>query len=685
MQQRQCVVLFGDRVWCEGSTAQLLSNFNRDRMLCLSDEPIADIPTIKIKQAKTRLGQEFDAVVFDGISGLFPDNFGQSVGTLSAGGAFILWLSIDGERFYSQRFRGILKQFETQHSSFHCIHEGENLPELSVPVRAKYDIDYRTADQAQAITAILKVAQGHRRRPLVLSADRGRGKSAALGMAAAELLLAGQQRIIVTAPSLAAAEPVFRHAALLLKGAKQSTGLIELGEAELCFMAPDVLLEKGEQSGFLLVDEAAVIPSPMLAEMLSRFSRIVFATTLHGYEGTGRGFAVRFHTLLNEQAAGWRHYEMVEPVRWRRDDVLEAFSFKALLLDAEPVADSLIANAGFEQCVIERLEKQTLLENETQLRQLFGLMVQAHYRTRPSDLQLLLDSDDISFYVVRYQGQIVASVWLVDEGSLTSELSEAVYHGKRRLKGHLLPQSLLAHTGLLSAGPLSYQRVLRIAVHPVMQRQGLATALLGKVLALAESRQVDVVGASFSADIDVMSFWQSNGFNVVRLGVQRDEVSGQHSVIFLKACSTAGIQLMASAKKRFEQQWPDLLAMQFDQLNFKTVLAISGQMTRQCSVLSELDRQDVVRFSQGYATYESCQVAIRTFVGLVLQHPCFLQLPEPHQQLLVMRVLQLKPVAEIVMILDLKGKSDVITVLRGILSELLIQLASEDNIVTASE
>ena len=249
--------------------------------------------------------------------------------------------------------------------------------------------------------------------------------------------------------------------------------------------------------------------------------------------------------------------------------------------------------------MIERLEKQTLLENETQLRQLFGLMVQAHYRTRPSDLQLLLDSDDISFYVVRYQGQIVASVWLVDEGSLTSELSEAVYHGKRRLKGHLLPQSLLAHTGLLSAGPLSYQRVLRIAVHPVMQRQGLATALLGKVLALAESRQVDVVGASFSADIDVMSFWQSNGFNVVRLGVQRDEVSGQHSVIFLKACSTAGIQLMASAKKRFEQQWPDLLAMQFDQLNFKTVLAISGQMTRQCSVLSELDRQDVVRFSQG--------------------------------------------------------------------------------------
>jgi tRNA(Met) cytidine acetyltransferase len=685
MQQRQCVVLFGDRAWSDSSTCQLLADFNADSLLCLSDEPIAGFPTLKIKQAQNKLGQEFDAVVFDGLLGLLPDSLGQSMGTLNAGGVFILWLPIDNNQLYSQRFRRVVNQFNVQSSVFHCVQQGELLPELRVPVQANYDVTYRTADQEQAIKAIFKVVEGHRRRPLVISADRGRGKSAVLGMAAAQLLLVGRRRIILTAPSLAAVEPVFRHAALLLEGANQSRGLIEYDGAELCFIAPDGLLEDHHQADLLLVDEAAVIPSPMLAEMLERFSRLVFATTLHGYEGTGRGFAVRFQALLNERAPGWRHTEMVEPVRWCSDDTLEAFSFEALLLNAEPVEDDLISDAQLVQCSIELLDKQSLLEDESLLRELFGLMVLAHYRTRPSDLQLLLDSDDISVYVMRYQGHIVASVWLVNEGPLMPDLSEAISRGERRLKGHLLPQSLLAHSGEIAAGTLRYQRVLRIAVHPALQRQGFASASLAKVLDEAKSRQLDIVGASFSADIDVMAFWQDSGFSVVRLGTQRDEVSGEHAVTLLRACSTEGELLVNSAKKRFEQQWPDLLAMQFNQLETKTVLALSRYSDQQQCVLAELDKRDVMRFAYGHATYESCQVAIRAFVASILNSPAFFQLPQQHQQLLVMRVLQLNSVVDVVKKLGFNGKSTLIAALRQALAELLVSFAAEDNIIAAFE
>ena len=295
---------------------------------------------------------------------------------------------------------------------------------------------------------------------------------------------------------------------------------------------------------------------------------------------------------------------MSEPVRWRQDDVLEAFSFEALSLNAEPVEDNLILNADVGQCTIERIDKDVLAKDELLLRQLFGLMVLAHYRTKPSDLQLLLDNDDIGCYVTRYQGYVVACAWVVDEGLLSPELANAVYLGQRRLKGHLLPQSLLAHVGVESAGSLCYRRILRIATHPIVQRQGIAKALLDEVYADAKSEQVDVIGTSFSADLEVMSFWQACGFDVVRLGTQLDEISGQRAVTLLRACSAAGNGLHVHATKRFEQQWPDLLMMQFNQVDVDLVLALSMHLRSQGSALANWERQDILRFVEGNATFE---------------------------------------------------------------------------------
>jgi tRNA(Met) cytidine acetyltransferase len=682
MQQRQCVVLSGDRAWCEQATETLLSAFNYERLLCLSDQPIGHFPTLKIKQAKHQLGHDFDAVVFDGLDTLLPDNIGQSVGTLCAGGVFILWFVADNDRLYPQRFERVISQFGSQ---FHCVKQDDALPHLNLLDQASEVPISRTADQTEAIKLIVKVVTGHRRRPLVLSADRGRGKSAALGMAAAELLMTGREEIIVTAPNMMAVDSVFSHAASVLGCAKPANGLINHEGATLRFIAPDALLTSDATADLLLVDEAAAIPSAMLARLLQRFSRLVFATTLHGYEGTGRGFAVRFQALLDQRAPGWRHYELSEPVRWCHDDVLEAFSFEALLLDAEPVEDNLIAEADVDQCVIELIDKRAFVEDELLLRQLFGLMVLAHYRTKPSDLQLLLDNDDIHCYVTHYQGHIVACAWVVEEGLLPPELSRTIYLGQRRLKGHLLPQSLLAHVGCESAGSLRYRRILRIAVHPVMQRQGLAKALLDMVYADAKLEKVDVLGTSFSADLEVMSFWRACGFDTVRLGTQLDEVSGQRAVTLLRTCSAVGDALYVDVKKRFEQQWPDLLMMQFNQVDVELVLAISAQFGTREVTLSDWDRQDVLRFVNGAATFESCQPAIRNLVGMVLGQYCFSQLPESAQRVLAMRVMQLKSTSDVARVLGFNGKSDLITAMREAMRTLLVAFSAEDNIVIATK
>ncbi|MDQ7072412.1 MAG: GNAT family N-acetyltransferase [Gammaproteobacteria bacterium] len=368
-------------------------------------------------------------------------------------------------------------------------------------------------DQQRAVEAIKRVVHGHRRRPLVLSADRGRGKSASLGIAAAQLLLEGKN-ILVTAPSLAIAETVFEYAKRLLPESIALAGQLSLGEATIRFIAPDALIATDSKADLVLVDEAAAIPASMLEALLQKYSRLVFATTLHGYEGTGRGFAVRFQKTLDQKTPNWHHFRMEVPIRWAENDLLEKFSFQSLLMNALPVADDLIAEANIQQCQIEIVDKNKLMADEQALTELFGLMVLAHYRTRPSDLQMLLDRDDMTIISVHYQGHIIASAWLVNEGELDTTLSQAVFEGRRRLKGHLLPQSLLAHSGILSAGSLKYQRIVRITVHPAIQYRKVGQTLLDFCIRQSIEQGFDVIGTSFALHDQLPLFWQQSAFQL---------------------------------------------------------------------------------------------------------------------------------------------------------------------------
>ena len=146
------------------------------------------------------------------------------------------------------------------------------------------------------------------------------------------------------------------------------------------------------------------------------------------------------------------------------------------------------------------------------------------------------------------------------EGELDPQVAAAVFAGRRRPRGHLLPQTLSAHAGIPEATGLKYLRLVRIAVHPAAQGRGLGRALLAGVQSDARALGIDLLGASFGATTELLRFWRRCGLPAVHIGTSRNAASGAHAAVVLAALSPAGEALADLARRRLAQRLPVLLA-----------------------------------------------------------------------------------------------------------------------------
>lgn len=672
---RQVWVLAGARAWaCEAAR-----RYACDTMLWLGDAP-PDVPGGAAREAHKWLGRELDLLVIDAWAGFDVEAFGAASGALRGGGLMLLltpplaewaryadpeYARIAVHPFTPQQVNGrFLARFVRllQSHNVGVLTEGDALPPWQAAPTAHPD-NWCTAEQQGALEAVAQMAQAAVSEPLVLTSDRGRGKSAVLGMAAAQLLTAGVQHIVVTAPRLAAVATLFAHAARGLPQATMRRGCLVLGKAGgLEFFPPDELVHVLPPADLLLVDEAAAIPTPLLERLLAHYPRSVFATTLHGYEGTGRGFAVRFQRVLNERAPGWHSVRLSEPIRWSENDPLERFVFDALLLDAQAADDARVREATAAACRIERLERDALLADDAVLRELFGLLVLAHYRTSPLDLRHLLDGPNVSVWLLRWQGAVVATALTVREGGFDAELAQAIYRGARRPRGHLIPQSLALHSGFVAAPQLSGERIMRIAVHPAAQQRGLGTRLVQAILRQAQGDGLDFVGASFGATAELLAFWQRQGLLPVRLGLTREASSGTHSVIVLRPLSGAGEQLFDNVRARFLTHLPALLADGMEEVDADvTATLLQEAHADDGTELSAQDWCDVESFVQGWRGYEVCQVAVRKLVQAMINSTA---LDVKQQVLLRRKVLQRESWETVIAALDYSGRAQALAALR---------------------
>lgn len=565
---------------------------------------------------KRLLGRAFDAVVIDGHRGVDADLLGRCQGFVWGGGCLILRLpsgAPPGDRRlaiepYPPEAVG-RRFFARVEAAFAESHRDPS------PPRAVRSVE-GTAEQAAVVDWLVARLSGEHPAHAVLLSDRGRGKSSALGLALARLPL--DVRVAVSANDPRQCSEIFHFAPA----------------TAAAFVPIEALATGGERFDVIVVDEAAQVPVPLLQRVVRRHpeARCAFATTARGYEGTGRGFVLRFLRWLEGLAVPVERATLREPIRWAAGDPLEARVAHALLLDAEPapVEPDAVDPAGIEHAV---LDPDRLARDEALLRGFFGLLVHAHYRTTPADLARLLDAPNLTAHALLSAGRVVAACLCAREGELPAERVAALYRGEARIRGHALPETLVCHAGRPEAGELSMIRSVRIATHPALRRLGLASRL---VAAVEAHHAPDLFGTLFGATPALLAFRRSVGYRLVRVGVNAGSRTGEPSAVMIRPVSARGHRVCGALRADLARDLPTQLAlMRADGevfLDDALVAALEAHGAAPSEMTTRARLEGVAAYALGPRPLEAAGRAISEFV---LAHQSALTEFEPAQAALL--------------------------------------------------
>lgn len=377
-----------------------------------------------------------------------------------------------------------------------------------------------TSDQREAVRCISECIADRKalRQTIALTAGRGRGKSAALGLCVASAIAQSYSNIFITAPKPENVGTLFEF----IQRGLEALGMKEHVDFELMqseevsdpsnyntsvakhvvrvnvfrehrqavqYVDPEEAASQLAQAELVVIDEAAAIPLPTVKKLLGPYL-VLLSSTIHGYEGTGRSLSLKLLHDIREKSLSaqrsLRELTLEEPIRYGKGDGVEAWLHKLLCLDATvPLPLSAKGTlATPSRCGLYLVNRQALFSyheaSEQFLHRLMSLFVSSHYKNSPNDLLLLADAPAHYLFVLlppideetEELPDIYCAMQICIEGSLSKEVIRSSLSRGQRPSGDLLAWTLSQYFVDEDFGSLAGARIVRIATHPSLQRMG---------------------------------------------------------------------------------------------------------------------------------------------------------------------------------------------------------------------
>lgn len=397
----------------------------------------------------------------------------------------------------------------------------------------------KTVNQGEAILRFIDaIAEKTLNSTVALTAGRGRGKSASLGIAIAAAVAQDYSNIFVTSPSPENLKTLFEF---IFKGF-DAIGYVEHQDYDIIqstnpsfnkaivrvdikhaghrqtiqYISPNDHQVLG-QAELLIIDEAAAIPLPLVKKLLGPYL-VFMASTINGYEGTGRSLSLKLIQQLRDQSKNiiknntqtqvvsrdnsssnkdidsiyitsrsLIEVTLDEPIRYAPGDPVEGWLNKLLCLDAKLPKHSKYATRGCphpSECSLFYINRDTLFSydpvSEAFLQRMMALFVSSHYKNSPNDLQLMSDAPAHQLYAlfgpdVGKDASIPTPLCVIQialEGEISKDSIRSSLSRGIRAGGDLIPWLISQQFQDDDFASLSGARVVRIATHPDYTNMG---------------------------------------------------------------------------------------------------------------------------------------------------------------------------------------------------------------------
>lgn len=394
----------------------------------------------------------------------------------------------------------------------------------------------KTVCQAKALLRMLDViTEQSSQATCSITAARGRGKSAALGLAIAGAIGFGYSNIFVTSPAPENLKTLFEFVVRGLRAMdyEEHTDfeLLQSTKPELnkALVRVNVFRSQRTQVGshrqtiqyidprdsakltqaeLVVIDEAAAIPLPVVKSLIMGPYLSFLSSTINGYEGTGRSLSLKLLQQLREQVSGVVKNEkgeqknfglksrklfeiaLEESIRYKPGDRIEAWLNRVLCLDAMNSHRLISGLPPPKDCQLLYVNRDTLFSfhkaSEAFLHNLWSIYVSAHYKNSPNDLQMLSDAPAHHLFVLIgpisetqvHLPEVLVVIQVCIEGTLSSSTVLKNSERGRRAAGDLVPWTINQQFMDTEFTALTGGRIVRIAVHPDFQSMGYGSRAL---------------------------------------------------------------------------------------------------------------------------------------------------------------------------------------------------------------